>query len=152
MKHSFVFSPKHLLTVAVLVLGFSIQAAAQQETFAYAGSRGSKTKVAPVETNDMIKRGYKLNIQQESGEDLRFLVQIDNPAGEKLILFIRDANNNTLHKEVLDPTSSKIVARYNMDKLDDGAYTFEIRNGKSKLEKAIDIRTETKIDRKAIVE
>ncbi|GEP95228.1 hypothetical protein [Chitinophaga cymbidii] len=149
MKHSFVFSPKHLLTVAALAL--SLQAAAQQETFAYAGGKGSKTKAAPVETNDMIKKGYKLNIQQENVEDLRFVVQIDNPAGEKLTLFIRDANNNTLHKEVLDPASPRIVARYKMDKLDDGAYTFEIRNGKSKLEKAIDIRTETIINRVASV-
>lgn len=151
MKHSIVFSPKRFFTAAVLVFGLSMQASAQQETFAFAGSKNSKTKVAPVETNDMIKK-YKLDIQQENTGDLRFLVQIDNPAGEKLTLFIRDANNNTLHREVLDAASSRIVARYNMDKLDDGSYTFEVRNGKSKLEKAVDIRTQTVIRRRASVE
>lgn len=152
MKHSVVFSPKRFLTVAVLVLALSMQASAQNETFAYAGSKGNKTKVTPPESNDMIKRGYKLDIQKEGTEDLRFLVQIDNPAGEKLVFVIRDENNNTLFKEVLDASSPKIVARYNMEKLDDGEYTFEIRNGKNKLEKAVDIRTQTRISRVVSVE
>lgn len=153
MKHSFVFSPKQLFTLAVLVCATSLTANAQSETFAYAG-KGDKTKItaAPVETNDMIKRGYKLNVQLEDAEDLRFLVQIDNPIGEKLVLCVKDANNNTLHREVLDTNSPKFVARFNMDKLDDGEYFFEIRSGKNKIEKSIDIRTQTLVNRVASVQ
>lgn len=153
MKHSFVCTPKHILTVVAIVLGLSMQASAQSETYAYANTPGpGKTaRVAP-EKNEMVKKGCKIDIQQEGSEQLRFLVQIDNPTGEKLTLFIKDVNNNTLHKEALDVTSPKFVARYNLEKLEDGAYTFEIRNGKNKLEKAVDIKTQLLVNRVVSVE
>ncbi|MRG46396.1 hypothetical protein GFS24_14835 [Chitinophaga sp. SYP-B3965] len=154
MKHSIVFTPKHIFTLLAIVLGFSLQASAQSETFAYANNPGSGNKsvrVAP-EKNEMARKGCKIDIQQEGAEQLRFLVQIDNPTGEKLTLFIKDVNNNTLHKEVLDVTSPKFVARYNLEKLEDGAYTFEIRNGKNKLEKAVDIKTQLMVNRVVSVE
>lgn len=153
MKHSFVCTPKHILTVVAIVLGLSMQASAQSETYAYANTPGpGKTvRVAP-EKNEMVRKGCKIDIQQEGSEQLRFLVQIDNPTGEKLTLFIKDVNNNTLHKEALDVTSPKFVARYNLEKLEDGAYTFEIRNGKNKLEKAVDIKTQLLVNRVVSVE
>lgn len=153
MKHSIVFTPKHILTLLAIVLGFSMQASAQSETFAYANNPGSgkSTRVSP-EKNEMARKGCRIDIQQEGAEQLRFLVQIDNPTGEKLTLFIKDANNNTLHKEALDVTSPKFVARYNLEKLEDGAYTFEIRNGKNKLEKAVDIKTQLMVNRVVSVE
>jgi hypothetical protein len=154
MKHSFVCTPKHILTLVAIVLGLSMQASAQSETFAYANNPGSGSKSARVapEKNEMVRKGCKIDIQQEGAEQLRFLVQIDNPTGEKLTLFIKDANNNTLHKEALDVTSPKFVARYNLEKLEDGAYTFEIRNGRNKLEKAVDIKTQLMVNRVVSVE
>jgi hypothetical protein len=154
MKHSFVCTPKHILTLFAIVLGLSMQASAQSETFAYANNPGPGSKSARVapEKNEMARKGCKIDIQQEGAEQLRFLVQIDNPTGEKLTLFIKDANNNTLHKEALDVNSPKFVARYNLEKLEDGAYTFEIRNGKNKLEKAVDIKTQLMVNRVVSVE
>lgn len=153
MKHSFVCTPKHILTLVAIVLGLSMQASAQSETYAYANpGPGSKSARVATEKNEMVRKGCKIDIQQEGSEQLRFLVQIDNPTGEKLTLFIKDANNNTLHKEALDVTSPKFVARYNLDKLEDGAYTFEIRNGKNKLEKAVDIKTQLMVNRVVSVE
>lgn len=154
MKHSFVCTPKHILILVAIVLGLSMQASAQSETaYAYANNPGTNktARVAP-EKNEMARKGCKIDIQQEGAEQLRFLVQIENPTGEKLTLFIKDANNNTLHKEALDVTSPKFVARYNLEKLEDGAYTFEIRNGRNKLEKAVDIKTQLMVNRVVSVE
>lgn len=119
-----------------------MQASAQSETFAYAGPKESvKTPEAPEEKNVMARKGCKINIQQDADATLRFLVHIENPTMDKLTLYIKDSNNNTLHKEALKADSPRFVARFNLEKLEDGEYTFEVRNGKNKLEKAVDIQT-----------
>lgn len=153
MKHSFVFSPKQILTVAAIVLG-SLQASAQSEAFAYAGTRkeNPKTHAAIEEKNAMVSRGCKMNIQQDADAALRFLVFIENPAMDKLTLYIKDSNNNTLHREDLQVTSPRFVARYNLENLEDGAYTFEVRNGKDKLERAVDIKTQTLVNRVVLLD
>lgn len=154
MKHSFVSAPKQLLTVAAIVFGCAMQASAQSETFAYAGTRkeNPKTAAAPEEKNAMVLKGTRINIQQDADAGLRFLVYIENPAMDKLTLYIKDSNNNTLHKEELNSTSPRFVARYNLENLEDGAYTFEIRNGKNKLERAIDIKTQMMVNRMVSVD
>ncbi|WP_343700400.1 hypothetical protein [Chitinophaga sp.] len=154
MKHSFVFSPKQILTVAAIVLGCSMQASAQSEAFAYAGTRkeSPKTHAAIEEKNAMVLRGCKMNILQDADAALRFLVFIENPAMDKLTLYIKDSNNNTLHREDLQVTSPRFVARYNLENLEDGAYTFEVRNGKDKLERAVDIKTQTLVNRVVLLD
>ncbi|RPD40302.1 hypothetical protein [Chitinophaga barathri] len=156
MKHSIVNAPKRVLTALALILGISLQASAQNETFAYVNTREEKaprttTNTSPDEANFMIQRGCKIEVTQEGTDDLRFLVQIVNPRQDKLVLFIKDASNNTLHKEVLDG-NARYLGRFNMDKLEDGSYTFEIRNGKNKLEKSIDIKTQFLVNRVVSVE
>lgn len=99
----------------------------------------------------MIKRGCRIDVLQEGTAALRFLVQVDNPRQDKLVLYIKDGNSNTLHKEVLDG-NPRFVGRFNMEKLEDGAYTFEIRNGKNKLEKSVDIKTQFLVNRVVSVE
>ncbi len=154
MKHSIVNAPKRLLTALTLVLGISLHASAQQDVLAYASPRAekvSRTAAAPGETNMMARRGCKIEVTQEGTEALRFLVRVENPLQDRLTLYVKDAGNNTLHKEVLNG-NAKYVGRFNMTKLDDGAYTFEIRNGRNKLERSIDIRTQLQVSRVASVE
>ncbi len=126
-----------------------MQATAQSETFAYAGTHkeNPKASAAPEEKNALVLKGTKMNIQQDADAALRFLVFIENPTLDKLTLYIKDSNNNTLHKEDLQVTSPRFVARYNLENLEDGTYTFEVRNGKNKLEKAIDIKTQMMVNR-----
>lgn len=154
MKHSIVKAPKRLLTALALVLGISLQAAAQQDALAFVTPRAekvSRTAAAPGEANMMARRGCKIEVTQEGTEALRFLVQVENPLHDRLTLYVKDASNNTLHKEVLDG-NAKYLGRFNMTKLADGAYTFEIRNGRNKLEKSIDIRTQLLVNRVVSVE
>jgi hypothetical protein len=154
MKHSIVKAPKRVLAALALILGISLQASAQNEVFALANNPAEKTTLvttAPEEANTMIKRGCKIDVLQEGTAALRFLVQVDNPSQDKLVLYIKDGNSNTLHKEVLDG-NPRFVGRFNMEKLEDGAYTFEIRNGKNKLEKSVDIKTQFLVNRVVSVE
>ncbi|WP_157962740.1 hypothetical protein [Chitinophaga deserti] len=155
MKKTFVAAPKRFFTAVLLVIGISIQTFAQDRAFAYAtepGNRETRTEKAPEEASYMAKRGCKIDILQEGSRGLRFLVQIDNPLQDKLTLYIKDGNNNTLHKEPLDLTSPRFVGRYNLEKLEDGDYTFEIRNGKNKLEKSVVIKTQYMVNRAVSVE
>ncbi|MBO9152784.1 hypothetical protein ACFOTA_11240 [Chitinophaga sp. GCM10012297] len=155
MKHGIVNTPKTVLTALALVLGISLQATAQSDALAYVNTREEKASrtasTAPEEANFMAQRGCKLEVTQEGTEDLRFLVQIVNPHQDKLVLLIKDANNNTLHKEVLDGRA-RFLGRFNMDRLEDGAYTFEIRNGRNKLERSVDIKTQLQVNRVVSVE
>ncbi|MGX5818259.1 hypothetical protein ACWKWU_08700 [Chitinophaga lutea] len=150
MKQLFVFSPKQLLTIAAIVLGCTHQAAAQDQMYAYAGPNTSSK--APEGKNEMVMKGTTFTVHQDVDASLRFLVRVHNPGLEKLTLYIKDAANNTLYKEALKSNATRFVARYNLEKLDDGEYTFEIRSGKNKLEKAVDIRTQLTVDRIASVE
>lgn len=137
MTHS--FAPKHIL--AMLLIGFSLQANAQSETFAYANAKNPRSKSN--EKNEMVRKGCKIDILQDASGELRFLVQIENPTNEKLVLFIRDNNNNTLHRETLNENQARFAARYNFTGMEDGDYVFEVRNGRNKLEKLLQIRTQT---------
>lgn len=155
MKKTFVAAPKRFFTALLLIAGISMQSFAQDRDFAYATApahRETRAEKAPEDANYMAKRGCKIDITQEGARGLRFLVQIDNPMQDKLTLYIKDGNNNTLHKEALDLTSSRFVGRYNLDKLEDGDYTFEIRNGKNKLEKSVVIKTQYMVNRAVHVE
>jgi hypothetical protein len=154
MKNSMTNAPKRALAALALVLGISLQASAQQDALAYVNPRAekvSRTAAAPEEANMMARRGCKIEVRQEGTEELRFLVQVENPLHDRLTLYVKDAANNTLHKEVLNG-GVKYTGRFNMTKLDDGAYTFEIRNGRNKLEKSIDIRTQLVVNRVVSVE
>ncbi|MGE7778046.1 hypothetical protein ACQKLP_25235 [Chitinophaga sp. NPDC101104] len=155
MKKTFVAAPKRFITAVLLIIGISVQALAQESTFAYAAepaNRETRAEKAPEDANYMVKRGCKIDIAQEGARGLKFIVQIDNPMQDKLTLYIKDGNNNTLHKEALDLNSSRFVGRYNLEKLEDGDYTFEIRNGKNKLEKSVVIKTQYMVNRAVSVE
>lgn len=156
MKKTFVAAPKRFFTAALLVIGISMQTFAQDRAFAYAAEepakRETRAEKAPEGASYMAQRGCKIDISQDGARGLRFLVQIDNPMQDKLTLYIKDTNNNTLHKEALDLTSPRFVGRYNLEKLEDGDYTFEIRNGKNKLEKSVVIKTQYMVNRAVSVE
>lgn len=150
MKHlRFVFlAPKAALLLFATILFPILHAAAQTKTFAYSTSRVANEKTvdngAPVES-------FNVRIMQLQKDQLLFQLSVDNPSNDKLTLYIKDNFNNTLHREVL-PATLRFEARYNLGSLEDGDYTFEIRNGKTKLaEKSIAIKTQTMINRNVSV-
>lgn len=90
---------------------------------------------------------YKLDVSQAAEEPLVFRVIVENPGSDRVLLTIKDANNITLHQESL-PATLVFKARFNMEGLQDGDYTFELRKGRNKLaEKQVSIKTETSINR-----
>lgn len=123
---------------------------AQETTYAY-----NNTKVSMVADNDETPSpvtAFKLKVAQIDPEALVFKITVENPGIEKVTLSIKDANNYTLHQESL-PTTMLYVAKFNMQELQDGAYTFEIRRGRNRLaEKIVNIRTETSINRTVSVQ
>lgn len=144
MKHM-QFIPKMLGVVLAAILLNTFNVAAQENTFAYNEGKVRKEKTTS-------SAGLKLSISQLQQDDLLFRVTVENPESEKLTLSIRDNNNMTLHQETL-PLTLLYKGRFNLQGLEDGNYTFEIRKGKTSVaEKTIDIRTETKVSRKVFLE
>lgn len=120
-------------------------AMAQENVFAY---NTGKTAIHNTET----PASFKMQLSQVKADSLVFRLSVENPGTGRLILFIKDKNNNTLHREVL-PTTPVFSSRYNLQGLEDGNYIFEIRDGRQKIaEKMIDIKTEMTVSRSVDVE
>lgn len=144
MKYNLMFSPKKQLVTALLILGTTAPMFAQNPVMAYNNT--------PVEkTTGSAKKAVRVNVASEAENPLLFRVTINNTTGEKITMFIKDGNNNILHREVLD-ADPQITGRYNLQSLEDGAYYFEFRNGRNKIEKMVDIKTEVYSNRKVEIE
>ncbi|UYQ92879.1 hypothetical protein MKQ68_22625 [Chitinophaga horti] len=138
------FAPKKQIIMALIILGASYPTMAQSPVFAYNNT--------PVEkTSGGAKKAVKVNVVSEAENPLLFRVTINNTTGDRITMFIKDGNNNILHREVLD-ADPQITGRYNLQSLEDGAYYFEFRSGKSKVEKMVDIKTEVYSNRKVEIE
>jgi len=137
---------KHILVLVAILLSLS-SVNAQDNTYAY----NEKATFIKDET-PVTNASFKLDIAQVDQADLVFRITVENPGSEKVILSIKDANNVVLHQESL-PATLVYKAKFNLQGLEDGNYTFEIRKGKTRLaEKTIDIRTETSINRTVSVQ
>lgn len=136
-----------LLAAILINLSF---AKAQETTYAY-----NDNKVSMAVNNDETPApvtAFKLKVAQIDPEALVFKITVENPGVERVTLTIKDANNYTLHQESL-PVTMLYMAKFNMQELQDGAYTFEIRKGRNRLaEKIVNIRTETSINRTVSVQ
>lgn len=150
MKHMrIVLAPKKVIAVlaAVLLTSSSLLAGAQHKVLAYNTVKPGTTAVKAVSNDEP-----NIQITQLEKDALLFKLTIENPAAEKLTLVIKDYYNNTLHRENL-PATSKYEGRFNLQSLEDGQYTFEIRSGKNKIaEKAVGIRTQTMVNRNVSVQ
>jgi hypothetical protein len=138
---------KHILILAAILLNLT-SVNAQENAFAF-----NKTNITNANNGETpaTPTSFKLDIAQVN-EDLIFRITVENPGSEKVILSIKDANNVILHQESL-PATLVYKAKFNLQGLEDGNYTFEIRKGKTRMaEKSIDIRTETSINRTVSVQ
>jgi hypothetical protein len=130
----FVLAPKNFLFTVVAILLLQLHAKAQNPTFAY---------FAPKAGSEAPAKALNIQIKQLQQGQLLFQLLVENPNNEKLTLYIKDNFNNTLHKESI-PLTAKFEGRYNLQSLEDGSYTFEIRNGRNTIsEKAVNIKTQT---------
>lgn len=140
----FVLAPKVVVFTFVSLLFFQVCASAQSTTFALLTNRNETLTSAPA-------KSFNVQIRQMKQDQLLFQLLVENPANERLTLYIKDKFNNTLHREAL-PTTVKFEGRYNLQSLEDGDYVFEIRNGKNILmEKSLSISTQTQINRSVSV-
>ncbi|MFY0253119.1 hypothetical protein ACDQ55_04110 [Chitinophaga sp. 30R24] len=144
--HFVSLAPKTILLVFVTFLAPALKSAAQSNSFVYNVER--MLKEAPM---NITPATFDVSIAQMQKDQLLFELAVTNPENDKLTLYIKDNFNNTLLRESL-PSTLRFVGRYNLASLEDGNYTFEIRNGKNKLaEKSIAIKTQTQVNRNVSV-
>lgn len=137
---------KQIMVLVAILLNLTSVVNAQENTYAFNKTNinfnNGETPATPT--------SFKLEIAVQ--EELIFRVTVENPGSEKVILSIKDANNVILHQESL-PATLVYKAKFNLQGLEDGNYTFEIRKGKQRMaEKSIDIRTQTSINRTVSVQ
>jgi hypothetical protein len=134
--------------LAAILINLSF-AKAQANAYAY---NESKISIVSNDEPSAPVTNLKLKVAQVEPEALVFKITVENPGTEKITLSIKDANNYTLHQESL-PATMLYVAKFNMQELQDGTYTFEIRKGRNRLaEKVVNIKTETSISRTVSVQ
>jgi hypothetical protein len=133
--------------LAAILLNISF-ANAQEHTYAY-----NENKTSIVNNGEpATPAAFKLKVAQIDPEALVFKITVENPGTERVTLTIKDSNNYTLHQTTL-PVTMLYVAKFNMQELQDGNYTFEIRKGRNRLaEKIVSIKTETSINRTVSVQ
>lgn len=131
------------ITIAAAAMLLTVTGAvAQNNVFASNTPRTASHKVA-----EETPAGFKVQLIQSSKDSLVFRLNLENPTADKVVLMIKDKNNNLLHREVI-PATPVYVGRYNLQGLEDGNYTFELRNGRERIaQKTIEIKTELAVNR-----
>ena len=136
---------KTITIAAAAMLLSAAGAIAQNNVFAY--NMPAKHKTASHAVVEEAPAGFKVKLTQSSKDSLVFRLSLENATAERVVLMIKDKNANVLHREVI-PATPVYVGRYNLQGLEDGNYTFELRNGKDKIaQKTIEIRTELAVNR-----
>jgi methionine-rich copper-binding protein CopC len=118
---------------------------AQNNVFAY--NAPVKNRAAAHNVVEEAPAGFKVQLTQSNRDSLVFRLSLENPTADKVVLMIKDRNSNVLHREVI-PATPVFVGRYNLQGLEDGNYTFELRNSKERIaQKTIEIKTELAVNR-----
>ena len=133
------------LAIATVSLTATVAAAQDHQALAYANG--------PVAfENTDVPTAFRVKLVQPSKDSLVFRLNIENPSADKVVLMIKDRNSNVLHREVI-PATPLFQGRYNLQGLEDGDYTFEVRNGRNKIvHKTVEIKTELAVSRSVSVE
>ncbi|WP_298739347.1 hypothetical protein [uncultured Chitinophaga sp.] len=133
------------IIIAAAAMMLTTASRAQHNVLAYNGPAVNKTLSHAVTKEAPVR--FKVNLTRSGGDSLVFRLRLENATAEKVVLMIKDKNANVLHREVI-PATPVYVGRYNLQSLEDGDYTFELRNGRDKIaEKTIGIRTELAVNR-----
>ncbi|KAA2245097.1 hypothetical protein F0L74_03810 [Chitinophaga agrisoli] len=136
------------LGLALATVLFTASAAAAQDNNALAFSGHS---AASFENADA-PASFRVKLSQPQKDSLVFRLSVENPSADKVLLLIKDRNSNILHREVI-PATPLFTGRYNLQGLEDGDYTFEVRNGRNKIvQKTVEIKTELSVNRSVSVE
>jgi hypothetical protein len=134
------------ITIAAAAMLLSVAGAvAQNNVFAY--NMPVKNRATSHHTAEEAPAGFKVKLTQSNRDSLVFRLSLENPTAEKVVLVIKDRNSNVLHREVI-PATPVYIGRYNLQGLEDGNYTFELRNGRDRIaQKTIEIKTELAVNR-----
>jgi|SRR5690606_14962338 len=84
----------------------------------------------------------KLNVELSSLDNLQFRLVLDQ-VNTKSTVLIRDYSGAVLYT-ISVPKTEKFTKIFDLSNLRDGSYTFQVNNGKEKIEKPFEINTEVK--------
>ena len=137
------YVPKTITLAFAAMLLATAGATAQENVLAY---HNTGNKAAAIEVLDA-PSAYKVRLTQPSKDSLVFRLALENSGADKVVLAIKDRHSNVLHREVI-PATSVYMGRYNLQGLEDGNYTFELRNGRERIaQKSVEIKTELAVNR-----
>ena len=143
------YMPKTITLAFAAMLLAASGAVAQDNVFAYNTADKHRPSTHVMED---APAAFRVKLTQPSKDSLVFRLSLENPTADKVVLMIKDRNSNVLHREVI-PATPVYIGRYNLQGLEDGNYTFELRNGRDRIaQKTIEIKTELAVSRVGSVE
>lgn len=138
------YMPKTITLAFAAMLLAASGAVAQDNVFAY--NTVAKHRLSTHVEEDA-PAAFKVKVTQPNKDSLVFRLSLENPTADKVVFIIKDKNSNVLHREVI-PATPVYIGRYNLQGLEDGNYTFELRNGRDRIaQKTIEIKTELAVNR-----
>jgi len=125
------FTAKALLGAALLGLVTTAGTLAQTHVYAHNFTRDTPVKVY---------KPHSLEVAVYQLENLpKFKVHFENHDDSPVIIRLKNAANHVLHEEVV--RDGKYVRKFDLAKMADGYYTFEIANKKESIQKEIQLQT-----------
>jgi hypothetical protein len=79
---------------------------------------------------------FSVSVQQVGSSQV-MRVSIDKQEGKRLVVTLRDADGNSIYSTLTDKGNSRIETDYNFSDAEQGNYTLEVSDGKTKVKKQI---------------
>jgi len=90
----------------------------------------------------------QVEVAQPDKSNMKFRIDVYNPNSRRSVLTIRKKGEVILYEHI---SVEKYASLYDLTQLEDGDYQVEVKGGKEKVCTNISIRTETQVNRKAIL-
>jgi hypothetical protein len=79
---------------------------------------------------------FSVSVQQVGSSQV-MRVSIEKPEGKRLVVTLKDADGNAIYSALTDRDKSRIQTDYNFSEAEQGKYTLEVSDGKTKVKKQI---------------
>ena len=132
-----------ILTTLVFTIGFTIAGFSQNYHTAFRSMAQMSTLLDSLETPHL-----RVVVQQPDKDVMKFKITFMNPNARRATITIRKKDDIYFYETVGD---REYASLYDFNQLEDGDYQVVVVGGKEKVSASISIRTQTQVNREAIV-
>jgi len=132
-----------ILGTCFLIIGLSTAGSAQNYHTSFHSMQKLNTLLDSLETPHL-----QLNVYQPDKNVMKFRIAFSNPNGRRATISIRKKDDVYLFESI---AGQEYVSLYDFQQLEDGDYQVVVTGGKERVSTHITIRTETQVNRQAVL-